>query len=84
MVTTHVTPGSTRDQKKEALKGIILEAVSEQQNPTRTAYYPVATFAFESRINQSYWRQALADVLTQTEALELLAEMVGAIDEEAS
>lgn len=83
-MTTHVTPGSTRDQKKEALKGIILEAFSEQKNPTRTGYYPVADFAFEPRINQSYWRLALADVLVQTEALELLAEMVGAIDEEVS
>lgn len=79
---TSVQIGDTRDMKKEAIKGIIREALNEQQNPTRTLYFPVADFAFESRVNQSYWRQSLADVLAQTEALELLAEMVGVIDEE--
>lgn len=79
---THVPIGATRDEKKNALEGIIREALREQQRPTRTLHFPVADYAFESRVNQSYWRQSLADVLAQTEALELLAEMVGVIDEE--
>ena len=77
---TQVTPGMSRDQKKEALWAIIAEAYNEQANPERTLYYPVSGYAFDSRVNQSYWRQTLADVLAQTEALELLAEMVGVID----
>ena len=79
---TSVQIDMSRDQEKEALVGLVREAFTEQQRPTRTAYFPVAGYAFESRVNQSYWRQTLADILTQTEALELLAEMVGAIDEE--
>lgn len=79
---TQVYPGATRDEKKAALLGIIQEALNEQQNPTHTNYFPVDGYAFESRVNQSYWRQTLGEILKQTEALELLAEMVGAIDEE--
>ena len=77
---TKVIPGMSRDEKKEALLDIIAEAYNEQMHSKRTLYYPVAGYAFESRVNQSYWRQTLADVLAQTEALELLAEMVGVID----
>lgn len=81
-MSTQVYPGATRDEKKAALLGIIQEAFHEQQKPVRTEYFPVEGYAFESRVNQSYWRQTLGDILKQTEALELLAEMVGAIDEE--
>lgn len=81
-MSVNFDPNATRDEKKEALREIISEAVTEQQTPTRTQYFPVAGYAFESRVNQTYWRQTLADIVTQTEALELLAEMVGVIDEE--
>lgn len=81
-MSTRVHSGMNRDEKKEALLAIIQEALNEQQNPTRTNYFPVDGYAFESRVNQSYWRQMLGEILKQTEALELLAEMVGAIDEE--
>lgn len=79
-MSTQVIQGMSPEGKKAALRGIIQEALHEQQNPTRTEYFPVAGYAFESRVNQSYWRQTLGDVLKQTEALELLAEMVGGIE----
>ncbi|QDK03254.1 hypothetical protein SEA_ROMAN_12 [Microbacterium phage Roman] len=82
-MSTRVDSGMSRDEKKRALLAIIREALNEQQNPTRTGYFPVAGYAFDSRVNQSYWRQTLGDIIKQTEALELLAEMVGVIDEEA-
>lgn len=81
-MSVNFDPSATRDEKKDGLREIIAEAANEQAHPARTEYFPVAGYAFESRVNQTYWRQTLADILTQTEALELLAEMVDAFDEE--
>lgn len=77
-----IEPGASREEKRQGLRGIIFEALNEQQFPARTNHFPVADYPFESRINQSYWRQTLGAVLAQTEALELLAEMVGIDDRE--
>lgn len=72
----------TRDEKREMLVELILEAYTEGANPTRVGFLPVPGYPFEPRINQVDWRMTLAEAIKTTEALELLAEMVGAIEEE--
>lgn len=76
MVTTY-----SPEVKRQALLEIIANAVEEQRNPRRDTS-PFDGTAFESRINETEWRERLAFVLKMTDALEVLAEMVGAIDEE--
>lgn len=72
----------TRDEKKEVLGQIIVEAWTEQHTGARSAkrsghYDPFEVTSFRTqRIDH------LVDVLRNTDALELLAEMIGAIDEE--
>lgn len=70
------------ESKRERLLEVIREAVNEQARPTRLDYYPVPGEQFEARINQTFWRRTLADLLMQTDALDILADMVAAIDEE--
>ncbi|AWY05842.1 hypothetical protein SEA_PIONEER3_14 [Microbacterium phage Pioneer3] len=77
----HHPDNYTRDQKKDVLRGIIAEAYEEQVRPKRVGYL-LPGDPFEMRINNTERRERLIDVLSQTEALELLAEMVGVIDEE--
>ena len=71
----------TRAEKKAVLVNIIADAYEEQARPERTKYLQPGN-PFEMRMNHSEARVRLVDVLSQTEALELLAEMVGVIDEE--
>lgn len=71
----------TRDEKKDVLIGIIADAYREQERPERVKYLMPGN-PFEMRINETAARERLVDVLKFTNALELLAEMVGAIDEE--
>lgn len=71
----------TRDEKKELLTQMILNAYVEQKNPRRDEAL-IPGLPFEVRTNQIDARMDLTNALQRTEALELLAEMVGAIDEE--
>lgn len=72
----------TRDEKKEILGSIILDAWTEQTNEARHAKRSPIYDPFEVRAFRTARIDRLVDVLKNTEALELLAEMVGAIDEE--
>lgn len=71
----------SRDDKKRVLVNIIAEAYREVERPERVKYL-IPGEPFEMRINETAARERLVDVLKYTNALELLAEMVGAIDEE--
>lgn len=77
----HHPENYTRDQKKDVLVSIILDAFAEQEQPERVNSL-IPGDPFEMRINETRARERLVDVLKFTEALSLLAEMVGAIDEE--
>lgn len=79
---SHHPDNYTRDEKKDVLIGIVREAFIEQERPKRVEYLMPGN-PFEMRFNESVARERLADILKYTEALELLAEMVGAIDEES-
>lgn len=72
----------TRDEKKEALVGIVREAWHEQFTEARHAKRDRSSDPFEVRAFRTDRIDKLIDVLKGTDALELLAEMVGAIDEE--
>lgn len=65
------------DSKRERLLEVIREAVNEQGRPKLLEYFPVPGEQFEARINQTFWRRTLADLLMQTEALEILADVIG-------
>lgn len=65
----------SRATKKAALRDLIREAVHEQQNPSRDSS-PFQDEPFESRINQTFWRARLAEVLKTTDALDILGELV--------
>lgn len=71
----------SRDEKKAVLVNIIAEAYREVERPERVRHL-ISGEPFEMRINETAARERLVDVLKYTNALELLAEMVGAIDEE--
>lgn len=79
----HHPDNFTRGEKKAVLVNIIGEAFDEQRRPDRVRYLQPGN-PFEMRINETAARERLVDVLKYTEALELLAEMVGAIDEEVA
>lgn len=77
----HHPDNFSRDEKKAVLVNIIAEAYREVERPERVKYLMPGN-PFEMRINETAARERLVDVLKYTNALELLAEMVGAIDEE--
>lgn len=72
----------TRDEKKEVLSNIIRAAWTEQFTEARQAKRVTGYDPFEMRAFRTERIDRLIDVLKTTEALELLAEMVGAITEE--
>lgn len=71
------------DTKVAKLKEIIFEATCEQEIPARTKHYPTPDAPFDTRINQTYWRELLADVLMKTDALRILFDMVFGKEEDA-
>lgn len=77
----HDPDNFSRDEKKAVLVNIIADACDEQKRPERVKYLTPGN-PFEMRINETAARERLIEVISRTEALELLAEMVGAIDEE--
>lgn len=72
----------TRDEKKEVLAQIVLEAWTEQTTEAKHAKRFRDYDPFEVRSFRTERIDRLVDILRNTDALELLAEMVGAIDEE--
>lgn len=78
----YVNSPYTRDEKKEVLSQIILEAWTEQSTEARLAPRIPDYDPFDARKFRSDRIDRLVEVLKHTDALELLAEMVGAIDEE--
>lgn len=73
----------TRDEKKAVLSNVILEAWTEQETEARQPLRGKDD-PFESRAFRTERLDHLVHLIKTTEALELLAEMVGAINEEVS
>lgn len=69
----------TRDEKKKALSQIVLEAWTEQTTEAREAKRGALDHPFEVRAFRTDKIDRLVEVLKKTEALELLAEMIGVI-----
>lgn len=72
----------TRDEKKGVLSRLILEAWTEQFSEARMPKRVPDYDPFEVRAFRTERIDRVIDVLKNTDALELLAEMVGVIEEE--